>query len=192
MVSQVVLLNGSITVDGTTGAGGGAGAGSGGSIWITTSLFYGSGTISSHGGLGTSDGCLGGGGAGGRIAVYFDFNQFNGTIAAVGGHNSGSFAGGAGLNALLCLLKPNIVTGTIYLKSSGDAYGKLYVNNGGNAITTTSAPSPVRGIGSITWITESGVSNFTFDSVTITGNGELAINPTGLTAGAEVSFIMIF
>lgn len=55
------------------------------------------GTISAVGGTAASSGCISGGGSGGRIAVYYQFNQFNGTITVVGGVNpSEGYSGGAG------------------------------------------------------------------------------------------------
>ena len=64
-----VVVNGTITANGT----GGPGGGSGGSVYITCRTFDGTnGTISAKGGPGTPSNNSGGHGGGGRIAVLYD------------------------------------------------------------------------------------------------------------------------
>lgn len=174
IVTQNLAINGSLTSDGVIGAGGGAGSGSGGSIWITTTSLSGSGLISAVGGPAASAGCTAGAGAGGRIAVYYDTYTFNGTLTAVGGLNPSGTGYGGG-------------AGTIYMKSTTQINGKLYVRNGNHVQNTVNAPSPSSTTGSVTWITEPGVSDFIFDEVYVIQSGELAFVATGLAIGAQVS-----
>ncbi len=99
-----VLANGSNYVESPSATGG-----SGGSIYITTSVWDGNGSIQSNGGNGNS---AGGSGGGGRIAVYYSSNNYTGTTTAYGG--TGYSFGGAG---------------TIYLKDTGAAYGNVIIDN---------------------------------------------------------------
>lgn len=117
-VNGTLQLDGRITANGGNGSGSGGGGGSGGSVYLTPATFTGNGSISAHGGNGAT---YGGGGGGGRIAVYFDTNNFSGGIAAFGG---GGYAyGGAG---------------TVYLKTNSQPYGQLLLDNNNHAGTNTS------------------------------------------------------
>ncbi|KXK25728.1 MAG: hypothetical protein TR69_WS6001001534 [candidate division WS6 bacterium OLB20] len=123
------VVNGSIR---SSGAGGGADAGSGGSIYVTTHLLGGTGSISASGGS-TSNASQPGGG--GRIALYFsengdtnrsiaefDYNPLGGHISAVGGRgNFGSWWGGPG---------------SIYIEQAGvhqSQGGLLYIDQQNNS-----------------------------------------------------------
>lgn len=118
-------LDGLIFADGLRGTNMHSGGGAGGSILISAQNFSGAGTISARGGSG--DLPDGGGGGGGRIAIYSATNNFTGTISAFGG--GGSTAGGAG---------------TIYLRSSTNLVGQLFIVNGGKRGTNTVfAPDPI-------------------------------------------------
>ena len=78
-VGNTLVLNGTISANGTSGPGENSGGGSGGSIWLTVNFISGSGTISANGGNGTLP--YGGGGGGGRIALYNNkLNTFAGTL----------------------------------------------------------------------------------------------------------------
>jgi hypothetical protein len=126
IVSNALVLNGSISANGSAGIGQGSGGGAGGSIWLTVGSISGSGGVSANGGAG--DLPYGGGGGGGRIAVYYATNQFTGAFAARGG--AGTNYGGAG---------------TIYLQklaAKGNASQILLtIDNGGR--TGTNTPLPV-------------------------------------------------
>lgn len=82
------------------------------------------------------------------------------------------------------------------MKSNTDTYGKLYVRNGNHQQGTTTASSPSTTIGSVTWLSEYGVTNYTFDSLYIIESGELAINPVGLPTSKrqapEVSSLSLY
>ena len=85
-------LEGTITVNGSSGDATNSGGGSGGSIWISADDILGNGILSSRGGNG--DG-TGGGGSGGRISIYLQKPMsFEGVLNAEGG--SGKQAGAAG------------------------------------------------------------------------------------------------
>ena len=112
-----LILDGSISADGTSGVGQGTGGGSGGSVRLTVGSLSGGGLISANGGSG--DLPNGGGGGGGRIAVLSStgttpFEGFTGTLRARGG--AGAYYGGAG---------------TIFLQPASPSPGQLIVDNGG-------------------------------------------------------------
>ncbi len=87
----VRIIAGNLTVNGLISANGGAvngyycGAGSGGSIFIIANSFNGSGSLSANGGTIIPSGAGGGAGGGGRIAVYYQNVNFNGTTSVQGG-----------------------------------------------------------------------------------------------------------
>lgn len=79
-----LVLNGSLTANGTGGGSSGfsgncGGGGSGGSIWLTARTLMGSGIVSADGGNG--GGSKGGGGAGGRIALHATNFLYGGVIS---------------------------------------------------------------------------------------------------------------
>ena len=97
-------VDGSILAKGADASGSSSGGGgSGGSVWISTLMFSGHGTISVNGGAGSGDGF---GGAGGRIAVHVSWlREFAGdylSLGGLGGPNNGETYGG------------NAACGTIY------------------------------------------------------------------------------
>jgi hypothetical protein len=117
-VGGTLQLDGRISANGAAGVGEGSGGGGGGSILLVAQTVAGAGAILANGGPGNG---LGGGGGGGRIAItnYSNF-LFAGTLTAYGG--CGSNWGGAG---------------TVYLKPSGAASGRIIVDNGGHVGTNT-------------------------------------------------------
>jgi hypothetical protein len=122
IVTNALVLNGSITANGTAGIGQNSGGGSGGSVWLTVGTLSGSGLATANGGAG--DLPNGGGGDGGRIALYGSTNQFAGSFAAHGG--AGTNYGGAG---------------TVYLQTqaakSSAPHSVLTIDNGGWGGTNT-------------------------------------------------------
>ncbi len=77
-VTNLALVNGTITANGGSIAGGG-GAGAGGGIYITCAWFAGTnGVIKANGGDSSASSAYGGGGGGGRIAVIYDPAMQNG------------------------------------------------------------------------------------------------------------------
>jgi hypothetical protein len=93
VASGTLTNNGNINVDGLEGATGYTGGSAGGSVWLTADTFSGNGEITSNG-SDSRNGSFGGGGAGGRIALYYNTNNYTGTIDAIGGE--GSYSGGNG------------------------------------------------------------------------------------------------
>ena len=123
-VSNSLVLDGTISANGTPANGVSSGGGSGGSIWLAVGTLTGRGGIVANGGAG--DLPYGGGGGGGRIAVYYSVNQFSGTFSARGG--AGASYGGAG---------------TLYFQnrpSIGSPQILLTIDNGGQAGTNTPLP----------------------------------------------------
>jgi len=113
-VSNTLTLAGFILVNGESSGSWWSG-GSGGSVYITTKTFSGSGSVFANGGDGcTYYGGVGAGGGGGRIAIYYDVNNFTGSLQTYGGRGRGN--GGPG---------------TIYLKSSAQENGDLIIDNNG-------------------------------------------------------------
>ncbi|MBI2438576.1 MAG: hypothetical protein HYV36_07185, partial [Lentisphaerae bacterium] len=91
-----VTLNGTITADGSKGAGVSyGGGGSGGSVYLRCRYFGGGGLLSADGGNGApgSGGNYPGGGGGGRIAVWSKYWQFTGTTTVTGGLAAGYSSG---------------------------------------------------------------------------------------------------
>ncbi|MFZ4575862.1 MAG: hypothetical protein ACOYN0_15825, partial [Phycisphaerales bacterium] len=127
VVGNTLLINGSITSNGTSGVSA-SGSGSGGSVWITTNSIAGSGLIAANGG----DGAGGwGGGSGGRIAIYSNSSTFTGALRATGGSSS---------------LPNRGASGTIYVKPSAQALPDVVLDAGGNgappaALTTIDLPA---------------------------------------------------
>ena len=80
---------------------------------MTVDELNGNGSISADGGPASHTG-VSGGGAGGRIAIYYDMNDFAGTVSAIVG--SGGQRGGAG---------------TIYTKDASETYGEVVIDSGG-------------------------------------------------------------
>jgi len=123
-----IVLNGTIDVSGDGVPLGGpaetsGGGGAGGALWLEVGNLLGSGEISADGG--NADGETGsGGGGGGRIATHYmsdfgfsaDIHAIGGTVAT--GSQKTSSTGGAG---------------TVFKKSAAEAFGRLFIDNGGRA-----------------------------------------------------------
>ncbi|MBW1859722.1 MAG: hypothetical protein JRI70_06495, partial [Deltaproteobacteria bacterium] len=87
VVAGTILVDGTLSANGSNGTySGGAdgGGGSGGSIWIASGTLSGSGTVSANGGMGFREQYVGAGG-GGRIDVSDTVYDFTGAITAAGG-----------------------------------------------------------------------------------------------------------
>ena len=121
-VRDTLTVNGMILADGTTSSAG-IGGGSGGSVNIVAGTLSGTGTVSAAGGS-----CTGGedGGGGGRVAIVLTnaadtaFTSLA-AIQTYGGTPSGAGEYGA--------------AGTVYLKGTNQAYGRLIVNNNSHSST---------------------------------------------------------
>ncbi|MFC2062238.1 DUF11 domain-containing protein, partial [Elusimicrobiota bacterium] len=110
VINNLLTVNGEINAEGADGKGGSGG--SGGSIWIETSELSGNGVITVNGGNGRDTFKTGSGA--GRIAIYYNENNFAGNITAYGG--DGRYRGGAG---------------TIYLKDVDSNIEELVIDNNG-------------------------------------------------------------
>jgi protocatechuate 3,4-dioxygenase beta subunit len=119
----IVLKTGSLIVDGSivsSGDGPGNVGGGGGSVNLDIQTLSGSGVVSAAGSYGYS-----GSGAGGRVALrYGDLSGFS-RSRVVAGSGDGQARGSAG---------------TVFLKSSTQAYGELIVDNGVNTVARTALP----------------------------------------------------
>nr|MBP7829591.1 hypothetical protein [Kiritimatiellia bacterium] len=105
LTAGVLQLDGMLTANGAT-PGSAYGAPAGGSVWITTSLLQGGGTIQAKGGQGAINAC---GGGGGRIAIYyFDSMGFDltGRVSAAGSAGSGGYESGSNGTVYLEHTKP--------------------------------------------------------------------------------------
>jgi len=121
MVSGILDNNGFITSSGYRGTtGDGRGSGSGGSLWFRVNHFDGEGVIDVDGELATN-----GGGSGGRIAIYYDTEDYGAGLAGEIGdgliHAYGDPPGGGG-------------PGTVYVEqvswgATPTYAGDLYVDN---------------------------------------------------------------
>jgi len=112
-----LVVDGSMTANGTRSLATGGGGGAGGSIVLTVGALSGSGVVSANGGAGNG---FGGGGGGGRIAIHYGTNSFAGLLAARGGLSTP--AGGAG---------------TVYVQATNQSAANVLVDNGGNLGTNT-------------------------------------------------------
>ena len=133
--------------------------GSGGSIYITTGVLSGNGTIRGNGG---DQGMNRGGG--GRVAIYYDDKSgFGGSVQARGGiytNINGTINQGFGKGG---------GAGTVYWKKNSDAFGDLIIDNGGVETTGWSTPLFSQGI-------------LRLNSWTISGNARVST-----TAGVRVA-----
>jgi hypothetical protein len=121
-----LVLHGRIDVQGDgkqrSGSPRASGAGAGGGVWLEVGTISGLGEIDADGG--SADSVAGGSGAGGggRVAIYYqDRGSFLGRVHALGGTlipsiNKSTSVGGAG---------------TVFFKGPAQAYGDLFIDNGG-------------------------------------------------------------
>ncbi len=179
-ISGTLLLNGSITSNGSNGGCtyqdynyNGSCGGSGGSVYIIASTIEGNGIISTNGGSKYSKVYFARGGGGGRIAVYYDTNKFSGTITSYGGYcghqsNVGYVYGGAG---------------TIYLKASIEEFGDLLIANSSPYNNIKSAPTDLDNIKNISF------KNMIFNSgVDLNASNLDKINTQNFELGSDCSF----
>ncbi|HEY5915056.1 MAG TPA: hypothetical protein VJA21_31060, partial [Verrucomicrobiae bacterium] len=116
-----LLLDGTLSANGSSGLGQNSGGGSGGTLVVLAMRFEGTGSISANGGTGPG---LGGGGGGGRINIYIlpgGSNLFAGNLTAFGG--PGFNRGGAGTVQTVFNDRPSITS--------------LLIDNGGSRGTNT-------------------------------------------------------
>ena len=190
-IAGTLRVAGTLSADGSAAPNPQCGGGAGGSLWINAGTLTGNGSIVARGGAGgVTEG--GGAGGGGRIALYFTYNTFGGTISAAGAlgyQNSGA--------------------GTIYTKAASESTGHMLVDNNGTQglWTPLSAPEAfelvVANFGQATMLASmtnssftirtnglltytAGLSNFT---VTVLGNATIDLGGrfdlSGLGFGSE-------
>ena len=82
VIGKELRVYGVVSADGTAATGSASGGGSGGSIYISTDVFTGNGTVSTNGGEASSGG---GGGGGGRVTIFVTENAFTGQLQSFGG-----------------------------------------------------------------------------------------------------------
>ncbi len=132
-----LVLDGDILADGaapTTHTGGGA---AGGSIFISASRLSGQGHLRAHGSTGRGSGAnASGSGGGGRIAlVGLDADGLQGGFAGEGlSTHVTAYGGGAGE-------KP-AGAGTVFVRTAGQSFGDLIVDNNGSLASTTLVSVP--------------------------------------------------
>jgi hypothetical protein len=167
-VSGTLQNDGIISANGGNGYGvGGGGGGAGGGIYLTAGTLTGSGVISANGGIGANS--LGGGGGGGRIAVYFNSNNFTGTLSTFGG--GGANWGGAG---------------TIFVKTNSASRGQVIADNGGHQGAGTVWSSSL--IADLTL--RNGSALYTFSSINL-GNLVIGTNSWLIASNAAPSSMTI-
>ncbi|MBB5058091.1 hypothetical protein HDF16_002797 [Granulicella aggregans] len=171
----LLTVSGTLTDDGVISANGGdgsglqVGGGSGGSVSIHTAALAGSGSIAANGGGGGEAG-----GGGGRVALYFNTNGFNLTLAtATGGSSDGGNAGAVGTVYI-----PGPVTSTTALSASslqlsaGQAASFQAVVTAAPLAPTVPGPTPT------------GTVNF-LDGTTVIGTQALSASQESGTAMAQ-------
>jgi hypothetical protein len=167
IVAGTAQVDGTITANGVLSSGNGGGAG--GSIWLEAGTLAGGGTIRANGATGWNPG------GGGRIAIYYQNKNFNGTVTAYGG--SGSCTAGSG---------------TVYWKGASDTIGQVILDNNGHggyytpadlmdgenlAVTVSNAAS----------VSIAGGETWTVGQLTVTSNSNVLFFPknnTGQVNGA--------
>ncbi len=151
-VGGTLQLDGNITANGAAdGSSSGYGGGSGGSIWLAVGVLAGDGFITTNGGEGSyyvsgKTTRHGGGGSGGRTAIYYESDLFNGTITAYGG--SGYNYGGAGTIYLQEDFVDRLIGTVRDAISGGPISGALVIVFGKSALTNTQGEFSFLGLGS--------------------------------------------
>ncbi len=170
--SDAVIVNGAVRANGGESAGGQAGDGSGGAILIHTSRLEGVGTIESNGG-GNGSGVAGGGG---RVAIYYDYIDPTNNLADK--YNITALAGHGYYDTR------QASAGTVYLKSSDQNEGSLYIDDHvvdgtGNPNGTAASSTPLTHIG---FGTAGAISDLNLDGVndSMTTDGLVRLLPNGL------------
>ena len=88
-VAELMELDGSLSLRGTSGTGGNAGGGSGGALLLKTTNMTGHGLVAVDGGAGVGSGC---GGSGGRVGIHCRWRyQFGGQFDNFGGDGGPSY-----------------------------------------------------------------------------------------------------
>jgi hypothetical protein len=175
--TNLLQLDGLISVNGEPGLPEMAGGGSGGSILIYCKDIAGYGSMTADGGEGNANG--GGGGSGGRVAIYHtmydDLHNFNGTITARGG---------------LGFLE-NGGPGTVYLQGTNGTHIHriLQVDNGGIhypwAVVKAEGRlhdiylgnySDIRMVGGVGWLHyDTNTTDYDFEELRLGGNAHMAV-----------------
>ena len=167
--AQELVFDGVISMDGGHGLsvnnGNNGGGGSGGSVLIRAGVLKGSGTavVTVRGGDGRGDGRWDGpcGGGGGRVALYCNSTEMEGSLRGLAGLPAIKTRGG------LANGKHTGASGVAYL-SCGDTTSTVYIDN--------------ENIGSSmeTHLVDDGVTEYEFDRVMLYGSAVLAIEPSGI------------
>lgn len=170
-VTGTTTISGSISANGSGTNSGGLcwvpGGGSGGSVYLTTGVLTGSGTVSVNGG----DVNFVAGGGGGRIAVYYSTDNSSVSYQSYGGTYNRSYVAGAG---------------TIYKKAASESYGDVTVDNNNlngtawNTFGLTSLATTTLALDSLTvknsaYLFFTNTVSATATAVTVSGNGALDI-----------------
>ena len=168
-VSGTLTDNGIISANGGDGAGIQVGGGSGGSVQIHTATLAGSGSIAANGGAGNEAG-----GGGGRVALYFNTNTFNVTLATA----TGGTSGGGSPGAVGTVYIPGPVASTTALTASP---AQLSVGQTATfqVVVTAASLSPT-----VPGPTPTGAVNF-LDGTTVIGTQALSASQQSGTATAQ-------
>ena len=179
-ITNTMLLDGVILVNGMKASKDAGGGGSGGSLWVHVNLIKGTGNFSANGGDG---GRKGGGGGGGRIALYFRRNAtFTGKFQSWGGKGNQEPGG----------------PGTSFMYHQTYLHRTLHVDNNGQKPYSERIQSYLNlsKDGGRAWILSvsgnhsfaSGIHNYHFEELQIYGNAHLAIWPYIVNSNASLFF----
>ena len=138
-VTNRLVVDGTITANGSGPSATGGGGGSGGSLWIHARLLDGKGRLQADGGAGSvSSYGSGGGGGGGRMAVYYSGGGFtNFDLCTVNG-GSGYNAGAVGTALFFDTGASNLLVRTAHTIAAGlQTYSKLQLAT--NAVLTVNS-----------------------------------------------------
>ncbi|MEM4245014.1 MAG: LamG domain-containing protein, partial [Candidatus Nanoarchaeia archaeon] len=167
-ITNTLTINGEITSEGGNGTlsvGGQGGGGSGGSILLKASTITGTGNITANGGPADTyaDSNYAGSGGGGRIAIWYNTNEFGGDVNA-STSPYGIYRGEAG---------------TIYYWDMDDGIEEVVVDNLGYGTIGVASGCPLSG--HLDFLNVSNRAN-----ATVLPNNDLTVNNTLLTGNSYI------
>lgn len=190
-VTDTIFIDGIVSANGADAVFNASGGGAGGSVWIHCDIIQGYGKITAHGGRGsTFSENTGSGGAGGRVAVYFNFNETMSSFRylAYGGPKGGldSENGGAG---------------TVFVYNMIEDHKTLILDNDGQTprdpFNTIESYDDLTYDSCRTWILpESGYNDFangkfsfSFNELQIYGAAHMAVLPEYVNTPVDIFFL---
>lgn len=149
VVNGTLRANGELRNQGCCDERGAGGAG--GSIWLTTPVLSGTGSIQANGGHGSTS--YSGGGGGGRVAI-------TGVTNLAGNFAPNTIAANVSAFGAVGVSNKNGGAGTVYVRSSGQTYGSLIIDNNNMATDPQSTRLPAMAQSVITAVDATSLTDF--------------------------------